>query len=394
MPAEVRHPWWRLSRLVWRDAAVRYWRAFALVLAAYLYLERAWPLPEVRSKLWSLDSRHLGMVVLGATAVYVAGSRGPARQLVASARLEYWLQFPIPPRSWSMFTAVHLAMLHLPVGIVTGYMMLPAGPAVAAMVAVATTIELAGLSIVNVDRKRRPKSSRPKGAHSRRRQRSFAWVAGARPPLAITSWWWRAAWRRRPGICVTLVAAQVVICGLAMLAVDALQHDEAELQPTVAGFVALATVTTPVALTVARRLAERDAWFVASLPLRADHFSAAVVVFSLITGCVPAIATIVIAASTPGVRADGLLGSVLATTVWVGLASFAIDQRIGPRASSSRRVGAAALVLLAHGGLAMSPWWSLVAWPLAWDVAQRRVCRAQAFAHRFEPPPQMDDHDR
>ena len=102
-----------LSGLVYRDAAQAYQRGVALVVMALVYIFTAWPPGAIRAAILAADPTRAGLILSAAMVVHHLASAGLVERMLASDRLAWWWQLPVPRRWWRRLHWRHLITLHL-----------------------------------------------------------------------------------------------------------------------------------------------------------------------------------------------------------------------------------------------------------------------------------------
>ncbi|MEM7154450.1 MAG: hypothetical protein AAF799_16505 [Myxococcota bacterium] len=105
---------WRLTALVYRDAAKAYGMGMALVLLPLVYLYREWPPWEIRDALYAASPSVRAWLIAAAHALYGLASAPVVRQLLASERLRWWWALPLSGRWWQAVHVRHLVLLDAP----------------------------------------------------------------------------------------------------------------------------------------------------------------------------------------------------------------------------------------------------------------------------------------
>lgn len=369
----------RLSRLVWRDAASRYWVGVVLACMPAVYLWREWPPWVVRETLWQAGP----LPLLGIAVAYVLLTLGPTRQMVASERLSLWRQCPISPNRWRVFHGVHLMLLHAPAVVALGYGLMPAGPGIAiggpAVLAAASLGPLTWrlghpMTEARTWALRLPRPRIPAGAWAR--------VLG----LALA--------RRRPAATSTLLIANVALAWLGWVATSHVLAAGEPPHPAAYGFVAASTSLGALAVWAAWPLVRREQWWLDSL---CDDATVPVVASMLVTGAVTlpglGVALASLARLGPSSVVHGLVGWA-AVSAWSGAISYALDaDAVRRRDASERRAGRFVLALLLP--VPLSTWFPasmLLPAVVAWVVASRRSTQARQARRRFELGDIEDDH--
>lgn len=111
----------RLSALVARDAARRHGVALLVIVLVAGWLERAWPVAEVRAAAWHASAEMRAFVLAAVHLAWSIVTHGAAAQLVLSRRLELFRSLPRSAWWWRRFHAAHLVALDALVAGVTAY---------------------------------------------------------------------------------------------------------------------------------------------------------------------------------------------------------------------------------------------------------------------------------
>lgn len=374
----------RLSRLVWRDAASRYWGGLTVACVPGVYLWREWPPWVVRDALWGLSSVTLLWVFAVGAVIYALLSAGPTRQLVASERLQYWRQQPIDPSAWRLFHGVHLLLLHAPALGVLGYFLAPAGVAVSIGVPCAIVVAAIGPAAWRLGRpvaEPRTWSVRLPSVSSR--------------PVALARVLVLALARRRPAALAGIVAASIAMAALGRVAaVHVLAAGEPPNQ-TGWGFAAASVTLGAVAVWISWPLVRREQWWLDMMGAdAATQRSASVLVAAVTTS--PAVLLLVPTAASLGVSAGlGMLGVAAGTAVWAGAATMLLDaDAVHRREPMTRRSGRFVLVLALPIPLCVwHPLALVVPCILVWWRAAAVAKQAVVARRRFELEDIEDDHD-
>lgn len=369
----------RLSRLVWRDAASRYWVGLVLVCMPGVYLWREWPPRVVRETLWEAGP----LPWLGIALAYVLLTLAPTRQLVASERLSLWRQCPITPNRWRVFHGAHLALLHAPAMVALGYGLMPAGSTVAiAGPALLVTLTLGPLAW---------RLGHPLG-EARVHALRLPWPRF--PAGAWTRVLCLALARRRPTASSVVLLASVGLAWLGWVATSHVLDAGEPPHPPAYGFVAASASMGAVAVWTAWPLVRREQWWLDShSPDPSVSVFASILLGGLATspGLVVSVASLV--RLGPWTVVHGVAGWV-AVSVWSGAITYALDaDAVRRRDASERRAGRFVLALLLPVPLSTRiPALMLLPAVAAWALACRRSAQACRARRRFELGDIEDDH--
>ncbi len=373
----------RLSALVWRDAASRYWAGLILVCVPGVYLWREWPPWLVRDALWSLEPAGLLWTSIAVIAGYGGLSVGPTRQLVASKRLDYWRQQPIGAGYWRVFHGAHLLLMHAPALGVLSYLFVPAGAAVS--VGVPGLVATATLG---------PLAWRLGHPLSEPRTWSMRLPNVASPSTALARILGLALVRRRPAALAGIVGCSTM---LAILGWVATSHVVAAGETTSAagrGFCAAAVCLGAVAVWTAWPLVRREQWWLDSMGAgAAAQRDASVFLAGAVV--VPAVLALLPTALLLGaVQGMGLVCVTASTVVWAGAVSLQLDaDAVRRREPMTRRAGRFVLLLVLPIPLCVwHPLAMVVPCALVWWRAARTAEQAIAVRRRFELDDLEDDH--
>lgn len=143
----------RLGTLVLRDALATYGVGLGLALMTLVYMWIAWPPPKIRQTLMDAAPAVRMRWFAGAHALYLISTHGITRQLLASARLEWWRQLPLPGSWWRGLHLRHLLLLHGPWFVMIAYAVAPAVrlrplPALVAALGYAVLVPAAAIAMV------------------------------------------------------------------------------------------------------------------------------------------------------------------------------------------------------------------------------------------------------
>ena len=354
-----------------------------LVLAPLAYLWREWPPWELRAGWWSLEGQARVAVLVGLLSVYTVLAWGPTRQLVASQRLVYWRQCPIRPSTWRVFHGLHLLLLHGPVLVALGYLLMPAGLGLA----VSLPVGLAGATLA-------PLAWWLGHPLSESRARSLRMP----PPRSKTGAMVRvlvlALLRRRPAALGGTVVASGSLGALGWVATSHVLAAGEPPAPAAWGFGVASISLGAAAVWMVWPLLRREQWWFDSVGTEPR----VMVWASVGLGAVVA---------TPGWVGAGLalgwlppldlvsgVAGLLATAVWSNGMAFALDAAaVARREPKRRRDGRLMLTLVLPIPLATwHPLFMLVPAVLAPWIAQRWGARATGARRRFELGDLEDDH--
>ena len=369
-----------MTRLLLVDALRRYGTGLAVVLLAGGWLWRSLPPWAIRDAWWRLGPGLAVTSLLAALFGYVGLTAPIVRLLVSSERLEYWRQFPIPPREWTRLRRMHLAALHAPVGIAVAYLLAPGGVVLAGL---GTAVALA--AVIGSGRRVGRARNAP-----RMRTRLVARARVTVLARLLAQAWWRR--QRMHGRAV--LAAQVGLLGFAALGAAHVASVEPEAGPPLVGTLAVvAAMVAGSTILVAVRAVDRDRWFLDTLSVEPGLELWARLVLGGLAG-LPTITGTVIAAA---LLEQGWWGTGLALCVVVWAA--ASGARIAAAAEARRdlhRSRPAVFVLRLAYGLALVHILGPIALGIAAIVeamlARRALVTAAATRARFETTTVEDDH--
>lgn len=374
----------RLSRLVWRDAASRYWGGLTVACVPAVYLWREWPPWVVRDALWGLSGVTLLCVFVVAAVVYALLSAGPTRQLVASERLQYWRQQPIEPGAWRVFHGVHLLLLHAPALGALGYFLAPAGFGVSVGGPGAIAVGVLG-----------PVAWRLGQPIAEPRAWSIRLPSVSSRPVALARVLTLAMLRRRPAALAGIVAASIAIAALGRVAIRHVLSAGEPPHPAGWGFAAATVTLGAVAVWTAWPLVRREQWWLDMMGADAATQRTASVLLAAVT-TTPAVLLLSPAAASLGLPGGlGMLGVALGTAVWAGAATMLLDaDAVRRREPMTRRSGRFVLVLALPIPLsAWHPLALLLPCVLVWWRAAAVGKQAAVARRRFELEDIEDDHD-
>jgi hypothetical protein len=101
-----------LSNLAYRDAAQVYWRGIALVVMALVFMFTAWPPGAIRAAILEAEATRAAAILSAAMLVHHLASAGLVERMLASERLRWWWQMPLPRGFWRRLHWRHLIALH------------------------------------------------------------------------------------------------------------------------------------------------------------------------------------------------------------------------------------------------------------------------------------------
>ena len=425
---------WRLTALVYRDAAKAYGMGMALVLLPMVYLYREWPPWDIRDALYAASPSVRAGIIAAAHAVYGLATAPVVRQLLASERLRWWWALPLSGRWWQAMHLRHLLLLDMPWLVAIGYGAMPwaeredpltatavgltfialtitgqiglasatdrpmawrglgvglwglaAGSAVLAPTWLGCTLAMATLIPATI-RLRRPLPEAR--AHMRG-------AAGGHPILALARLGWLAVRRREPMAMawgLTMQLAAVALVGLALVHVGSTQFDA--VRSLQRGLAVVSAIAGAALILRATRIVDGDRPMLDSWGIRPSHERWARLLLAA-TGVLPAlvVGSLVLPYLHPVGRwwpMDQTLALLWAalTLVTTDFQAEARRQLHEPRFNRLMLRMAAAAVLVVGAGttLVLVPWAALAAWRL--PAAQRAATTARM---RFETT-RSDDH--
>ncbi|MFV8755397.1 hypothetical protein ACNOYE_33010 [Nannocystaceae bacterium ST9] len=103
----------RLSSLVYRDTAQAYQRGVALVVMALVYMFTAWRPDQIRAAILAAEPASAAAILAAVMVVHHLASAGLVERMLASDRLTWWWQLPVPRTWWRALHWRHLIALHL-----------------------------------------------------------------------------------------------------------------------------------------------------------------------------------------------------------------------------------------------------------------------------------------
>lgn len=373
----------RLSQLVWRDAASRYWAGLVLVCVPGVYLWREWPPWLIRDALWRLSAGTAALTAFVVALAYGLLSAGPTRQLVASRRLDYWRQMPISRQQWQIFHGVHLWLLHAPGLAALGYVLAPGG----LLLSVGLPL-LLGATVLG------PAAWRLGHPLPELRAWSIRIPIFASRSAALARLLMLALLRRRPAALVGLVFASVTVAGLGWAATSHVLAAGEPPSPAGRGFSAAATSLGAVGVWMAWPLVRRDQWWLDSLGAgpRVQRLASVLVA----AGCTtPAALVLVgIVGTLRPVHGLGVVGVIGLTSLWAGPVAWLLDaDAVRRREPATRRSGRFVLALILP--IPASVWHPaalLLPCGLVWWRALQVAEKAAAARRRFEIEDVQDDH--
>ncbi len=370
----------RLSRLVWWDAARRYRVGLAIVCTPGIYLWKEWPPWVVRDALWTAGP----LLWLVVAAAYIVLTLGPTRQLVASERLSYWRQCPISPGRWRAFHGTHLVLLHAPALVALGYALAPSGMVVAAT----APILVAALTVG-------PLAWRLGHPMAEARRWTLRLPRPSTPTTAMARVLTLALTRRRPAAFVGMVTFAVSIALLGRVATGHVLAAGEPAEPAAWGFAAASSIVGTAAAWQAWPLVRRAQWWFDSMNVGPWT----VVLASILVASVPVLPSVLVlvgvASMLAPIDAVQLAWVVVATLAWAGAIAFAIDaDAVRRRFPEARRSGRLVLALFVPVPLAAwQPLTLVVPAALALLRARRLGMAAAAARRRFELDDLRDDHE-
>lgn len=104
----------RLAFLVLRETVEAYGIGLALACMTLVYVQIAWPPPEIRRALSEAAPLVRAKWFFGAHLLYLLSTQALTRKLLASARLDWWRQLPLSGSWWRALHLRHLLALHGP----------------------------------------------------------------------------------------------------------------------------------------------------------------------------------------------------------------------------------------------------------------------------------------
>ena len=375
---------WRrlMTRLLLVEALRRYGAGLALVMLGGGWMWRSLPPWVIRDAWWALSvGPRIGW--LAAALVGYVGLTAPiVRLLLRSERLEYWRQFPIPPRRWMSLHRGHLLVLHAPAALALAYMLAPAG-----MIATGSSVVVGSAVLIG---------SGPFVARLGGRRRVSARVVARGRGLALARVLGLAL-RRQQGMHLrAVVAAQMGLLGFAALGVAHVASVDPDAGPPLVRTLAVvAAMAVSSAIVVAVRAVDRDRWFLDTLSVAPGPELSARLVLGILIG-VPTIVGTALAAAPLG-RGSVPWGLALGATavIW----GAALGSRIAAAAEARRdlhRSRPAVFVLRFAYGLALVHVLGPIAIAMAAlgeaTLARRSLLDAAATRARFETTTVEDDH--
>ncbi|MBV1861547.1 MAG: hypothetical protein KUG77_24225 [Nannocystaceae bacterium] len=374
----------RLSRLVWRDAASRYWAGLILVCMPCLYLWREWPPWVVRDTLWSLEPGALLWTCVVATVAYGALSTGPTRQLVVSKRLDYWRQQPISLSHWRVFHGTHLLLLHAPALGALSYLLVPAGSPIS--VGLPSVLAAATLG---------PAAWRLGHPVSETRALSVRLPSATSPSAALARILGLALVRRRPAMLAGIAGGGVLLATLGWIATSHLGTAGEPPGPAARGFCAAAMGLGAAAVWTAWPLVRREQWWLDALGADARVQRTACVLLAVGVMLPATLALLATAVRLEGIDALGLACVAACTVTWAGAAGLQLDaDAVRRREPMARRAGRFVLVLVFPIPLSVvHPLAMMLPCAFAWWSSARIAEQAMVVRRRFELDDLEDDHD-